>query len=80
MIKKEAVDIIARPIGASPIMRRDTNNLIFTLDQAEALSLIQEISNAFGFGTYDKIYMHVEFDNGMFYPKQVTSDGEVVHG
>jgi hypothetical protein len=78
MVRQEAVSIMARPVGTSPIMRRDTNNLIITFDQAEALSLIQEISSAFGDGFADKIYMHIEFDNGMFYPKEVTSDGEAV--
>lgn len=81
MIRSEAVGIIARRVGsASPMMLRTKNNLILTFTREEAMDLIREISTAFEGGDVEKIWMHIEFDDGMFYPAKFNENGEPLDG
>jgi hypothetical protein len=70
MLRREALDISVAPTAAgTPIIRRDTNTVIFTLDRAEALELISDITKNFGNGSFDKVVVVLEADH--IYPKDM---------
>lgn len=61
MLRKDGLDIWAAPSAAgNPIIRRDTNTVIFTLTRDEALTLIGDITKAFGDGSFERVTVAVE--------------------
>lgn len=64
MLRKDGLDVWVMPtVSGNPIIRRDTNTVIFSLTREEALTLIGDITKAFGDGSFDRVTIGLEADH-----------------